>query len=153
MTRILAAAALALGILSTAPVQADEIVITSEGCLLASLVPNHQGTVYPTMRDCLLALYHQAPAAAPAPGAAPTQLPPPFRVVAPKYLPQAPDTSGVQLIKAVVVPPEDLAGYRRLCSEKWTKRGELDQEMFNYCVGNNREGYEKLVAEVTKYND
>lgn len=52
---------------------------------------------------------------------------------------------------AVSVPPKVTDQYKVLCTEKWTKRGTLDNEMFSYCMGNQTEGYEKLVHLVSKY--
>ncbi len=37
------------------------------------------------------------------------------------------------------------------CSEEWTKRGVLDQSMYQYCMQTQREGYENLKSLVSKY--
>lgn len=34
---------------------------------------------------------------------------------------------------------------KQICYEKWTKRGNLDREMYNYCIGSQMEGYRELL--------
>lgn len=38
-----------------------------------------------------------------------------------------------------------------LCNEEWTKRGVLDQNMYQFCMKTQREGYESLKSLVSKY--
>jgi hypothetical protein len=54
---------------------------------------------------------------------------------------------------AAVPPAEDLTGHRTLCTEEWTKRGVLNDEMFDYCMDKQHEGYQELVVQVAKYGD
>ncbi|WP_148299336.1 hypothetical protein [Komagataeibacter kakiaceti] len=46
--------------------------------------------------------------------------------------------------------PYDAAATNQSCAEQWTKRGVLDQEMENYCVNEEREGYARLVETAQK---
>ena len=52
-----------------------------------------------------------------------------------------------------VAPPEVVEQYKAYCAGEWTKRGVLNTEMFDYCVKEEREGHEQLVAIITKYAD
>lgn len=40
----------------------------------------------------------------------------------------------------------------RICSEEWTKRGELDRRMYNYCMEQQSEAYQELLV-LHKYAD
>ena len=33
---------------------------------------------------------------------------------------------------------------QQICTKKWTKRGELDHKMYNYCIKYQMEGYERV---------
>jgi hypothetical protein len=52
---------------------------------------------------------------------------------------------------SLVVPSMDSGNYAAYCEEKWTKRGALNYEMYNYCLKEQREGYDKLTREVEAY--
>jgi len=41
----------------------------------------------------------------------------------------------------------------KICAKKWTKRGELDQRMYAYCVGGQMDGYGELKVQVSQYGD
>lgn len=62
-----------------------------------------------------------------------------------KYLSEQPSNN------AVIAPPEDIAGYKAQCLEDWTKRGVINEEMVNYCISVEREGYSKLLELLRKY--
>jgi hypothetical protein len=49
-----------------------------------------------------------------------------------------------------VVPAEDVEGHKTLCTDKWTKRGVLDNEMFTYCMNQMHKGYLNLQTEVAQ---
>lgn len=38
------------------------------------------------------------------------------------------------------------------CEDQWTKRGELDQRMFNYCMRQQADGYDKALSLETKHS-
>ena len=38
-------------------------------------------------------------------------------------------------------PKYDESQPDKLCKDKWTKRGVLDENMYNYCMGNAQDGY------------
>lgn len=52
---------------------------------------------------------------------------------------------------AAKVPSEDRAQHSSLCKEQWTKRGQLNGRMFEFCMNMQHEGYLKLRAEIAKY--
>jgi hypothetical protein len=49
---------------------------------------------------------------------------------------------------SLVLPSMDSGNYAAYCEEKWTKPGILNAEMYNYCLREQREGYDKLIREV-----
>jgi hypothetical protein len=51
----------------------------------------------------------------------------------------------------LTAPPEDASGYQAQCLEDWTKRGVVNEEMVNYCISVERDGYSKLVDLLQKY--
>ena len=51
------------------------------------------------------------------------------------------------------IPSEESGNYEILCKQEWTKRGVLDQSMFNRCMNNQRDGYRSWVLEVEKYSN
>jgi hypothetical protein len=53
---------------------------------------------------------------------------------------------------AITLPSPESGNYQQLCSEQWTKRGILDVEMFNYCMGNQREGDSTLAHLANEYS-
>ena len=38
------------------------------------------------------------------------------------------------------------------CKKEWTKRGVLDEKMYNYCIGQEKEGYDKMRELEQKYS-
>jgi hypothetical protein len=49
------------------------------------------------------------------------------------------------------VPKYDAASPDAYCRNEWTKRGELDQNMFDFCVAQEKKGYDDLIDAVKKY--
>jgi len=39
----------------------------------------------------------------------------------------------------------------QICAKDWTKRGELDQRMYDYCLGGQMDGYAELSEQVSQY--
>jgi hypothetical protein len=56
-------------------------------------------------------------------------------------------------LATAIVPPEAVDQYKAYCAAEWTKRGVLDQEMFDSCVRDEREGHDRMVRVVAKYDD
>ena len=54
---------------------------------------------------------------------------------------------------SATIPTQASGNYTAYCQEQWTKRGVLDQSMYNYCVGKDIEGYQNLSYLVQKYNN
>ena len=52
-----------------------------------------------------------------------------------------------------VLPAEDQSQQDRFCRDEWTKRGVLNEEMHDYCMGQQRDGYDELTRTATKYKD
>jgi hypothetical protein len=50
-----------------------------------------------------------------------------------------------------LVPSMESGNYSVHCSEEWTKRGVLDQRMYDYCVRRDQEAYAALTSEVEEY--
>jgi hypothetical protein len=57
------------------------------------------------------------------------------------------------VVFAVTIPPEEPGQQAALCRDKWTKRGVLNQEMFDYCIKAQKEGYSKFHELAEKYKD
>ena len=57
-----------------------------------------------------------------------------------------------QLVAAQTIPQFNTAAAEMQCSEKWTKRGVLDANMYNYCMERQSEGYLKANEYVAKYS-
>lgn len=53
---------------------------------------------------------------------------------------------------ALNLPREDVAMQTAFCKEEWSKRGNLDVSMFNYCMERERDGYYEIVALARKYS-
>lgn len=53
----------------------------------------------------------------------------------------------------LVLPSWESGNYSQYCSEQWTKRGVLNEEMYRYCLQNQKDGYDQLTFEVNKYKD
>jgi hypothetical protein len=49
------------------------------------------------------------------------------------------------------LPDLDTSLARAKCKEDWTKRGNLDNEMFNYCMGRQSEGYDAAMTNLNRY--
>jgi hypothetical protein len=54
---------------------------------------------------------------------------------------------------ALNIPPEDSTQQDSHCRNEWTKRGVLDQGMYNYCVNLQKEGYAKFRELSDKYKN
>ncbi len=54
-------------------------------------------------------------------------------------------SSKVNILKTQIEAKKDFDSY---CRNKWTKRGVLDNEMFNYCYGIESEGYNNIIYKV-----
>jgi len=39
------------------------------------------------------------------------------------------------------------------CEAEWTKKGVLDQDMFNYCMDNKKEGYAEALRIIKKFQN
>jgi hypothetical protein len=50
-------------------------------------------------------------------------------------------------------PQKVLTDFDTHCKKEWTKRGELDKEMYNYCVEREKEGYDKMKRLEVKYKN
>jgi hypothetical protein len=62
-------------------------------------------------------------------------------------------TSGGALAQLQVkLPTPESGNYSQLCSDKWTKRGVLNQEMFNYCMDQQVDGDRTLAELAAKYS-
>lgn len=57
----------------------------------------------------------------------------------------------VSIANAATIPTQSSGNYSAYCQEEWTKRGVLDQSMFNYCMKQQVEGYQNLSFLVQKY--
>jgi hypothetical protein len=59
---------------------------------------------------------------------------------------------GFKVVRASAAPPDfDRNLASNTCSEKWTKRGELDSKMFDYCMEQQTEGFEDTLQLYSKY--
>jgi hypothetical protein len=56
-------------------------------------------------------------------------------------------TTGAEAQKAVAarVPSEESGNYDKFCTEEWTRRGELNARMYDYCMAKQIKGHETLV--------
>ncbi|WP_156471300.1 hypothetical protein [Polynucleobacter sinensis] len=59
----------------------------------------------------------------------------------------------VSIASAATIPSQASGNYSAYCREEWTKRGVLDQNMFNYCMKIETEGYQNLTFLVQKYGN
>jgi len=57
------------------------------------------------------------------------------------------------LSQQLIIPSAVSGNYKNYCAEQWTKRGVLDESMFNYCMSKEREGHQNLVYLAGKYNN
>lgn len=51
------------------------------------------------------------------------------------------------------IPSLESGNHRAHCAEEWTKRGVLDQGMFNYCMNKESKGYHNLVTLANEYRN
>jgi hypothetical protein len=59
----------------------------------------------------------------------------------------------VSSVAAQSIPSKEGAKSEEFCTEKWTKRGQLDASRYRFCLRQESEGYEELVSLARKYND
>jgi len=57
------------------------------------------------------------------------------------------------LVHAATIPTQASGNYAPYCQDEWSKRGVLDQRMYNFCMSKEAEGYQKLVVLVNKYRN
>jgi hypothetical protein len=50
-------------------------------------------------------------------------------------------------------PTKESANSEMYCEKQWTKRGELDQEMYKYCLDKEEKGYQEALILINKYKD
>jgi len=55
--------------------------------------------------------------------------------------------------QAATFPTQEGARSEELCKTQWTKRGELDQRMYDYCLERESEGYAEAVLLIKRYNE
>lgn len=79
------------------------------------------------------------------PSASATSLSPPPRTIAAPAPTAPPDFATLPQYKF------DKANVDAFCREEWTKRGELDTSMFNYCAAQEKEGHAKMLAALKKF--
>lgn len=53
--------------------------------------------------------------------------------------------------QGIVLPSRESGNYSASCTEEWTKRGVLDQDMYAYCMRHLNDAYNKLATEAEKY--
>ncbi len=53
----------------------------------------------------------------------------------------------------LTIPTEESGNYQELCREQWTNAGTLDQDQYVYCVGQEQQGYNALIALTHDYSD
>jgi hypothetical protein len=61
-------------------------------------------------------------------------------------------SGGVHAQHQVKLPTPESGNYSQLCSDKWTKRGVLNQEMFSYCMNQQADGDRTLADLAAKYS-
>lgn len=54
---------------------------------------------------------------------------------------------------AATFPTMESGQYQIGCEADWTKKGVLDQEMFNYCVNNKKEGYYEALRLIKQFQN
>lgn len=54
--------------------------------------------------------------------------------------------------QAATFPSHESARSDELCKAQWTKRGELDQGMYDYCMERESEGYDEALLLIKRYN-
>jgi hypothetical protein len=52
-----------------------------------------------------------------------------------------------QYAHTILIPSEESGQHAALCKEHWTKRGFLDDGMYNYCLNHEHEGYLRLLEQ------
>lgn len=61
-------------------------------------------------------------------------------------------TSGAAQGSGAGIPPLDMGAAQQHCGDKWTKRGVLDQRMFDYCMKQQREGHQEALDLYARYS-
>ena len=61
--------------------------------------------------------------------------------------------SSTQGFGATNFPNYDPSQPDKICKDKWTKRGVLDERMHKYCMTRNKEGYEKALMIYKEYEN
>jgi len=56
-------------------------------------------------------------------------------------------------VTAQSIPSKEGAKSEEFCAKEWTKRGQLDTSMYQFCLREEAEGYEELASLARKYND
>ena len=54
---------------------------------------------------------------------------------------------------AATFPSMESGQYKIACEAEWTKKGVLDRDMFNYCVNNKKEGYDKALRLIEEFKN
>jgi len=54
---------------------------------------------------------------------------------------------------AATLPTFESGQPEQHCKSEWTKRGVLDESMYNFCMGMERDGYDELILLVDRYSD
>jgi hypothetical protein len=54
---------------------------------------------------------------------------------------------------AQTFPSMESGKYSPACEDKWTKKGVVDQNMFNYCMDLQRQGYSEALQTIKKFKD
>jgi len=57
------------------------------------------------------------------------------------------------LVNAATFPSKESARSGEHCKSEWTKRGELDQRMYDYCMKREGEGYAEALILMEKYKN
>jgi len=57
----------------------------------------------------------------------------------------------IPIVHAFTLPSEESGNHDGWCKDKWTKRGELNQQMYNHCMQRAHEGYLSVVSLAQSY--
>jgi hypothetical protein len=57
------------------------------------------------------------------------------------------------LALSATFPSKESARTDEHCKSEWTKRGQLDQQMYNFCVKQQNDGYAEALILIEKYKD
>jgi hypothetical protein len=64
-----------------------------------------------------------------------------------------PERVGMTAAAKLIIPTRGSGNYSSHCTEEWTKRGVLNNEMYRYCIEQEESGYDKLISELGQYKD